>query len=147
MTNYDKVFEINPNKELFYSSQDYPGNKLMVGYINFGNAIRRLEKGEFYTIVTYIDGEKLPKEYIPLDSLDNGELVATVNPDVQLQYICDAGSIQRITKMRDSNYFLGPGIDKGNDEFNLLELAKKNLAELKSKSTSKDIIEESKIIN
>lgn len=79
--------------------------------------------------------------------MDNGELVATVNPDVQLQYICDAGGIQRITKMNDSNYFYGPGIDKGNDEFNLLELAIKNLAELKSKSISKDIIDESKIKN
>lgn len=51
MTNYDKVFEINPNKELFYSSQDYPGNKLMVGYINFGNAIKRLKKVNFIQLL------------------------------------------------------------------------------------------------
>lgn len=85
----------------------------------------KTKKSEFYTVVTYLDGKQFPKEYIPLDSLDNGELVATVSPDVQLQYICDAGGIQRITKMNGSNYFYGLGIDKGNDEFNLLELAKK----------------------
>ena len=136
MTNYDIVFKNDPNKELLYSPQDYSGNKLMVGYISLSNAISRLEKGEFYTVVTYIDGEQLPKEYISLnDRLDNGCLVATVNPEIRLDYICDeVGSIQEISKMQDSECLRGPG----NETFNLMELAKKNVTELKQQEMPKD---------
>lgn len=136
MTNYDKVFEKDSNKESLYSPQDYPGNKLMVGYISLSNAMSRLQEGEFYTVVTYIDGEQLPKEYISLnDRLDNGCLVATVRPEIRLDYICDGvGSIQGISKMQDSECLRGPG----NETFNLMELVENNINELKQKEMSED---------
>ena len=136
MTNYDKVFESNPNKESLYSPQDYPGNKLMVGCISLSNAMSRLQKGEFYTDVTYIDGEQLPKEYISLnDRLDNGCLVATVSPEIRLDYICDdVGSIQRISKMQGLECFRGDE----SEPFNLKELVENNINELKRKEMSED---------
>ena len=89
----------------------------MVGKINLNNAIARLSKDEYYTLVTYQEGEELPKQYIPLSGLssEDGTLFATFNPDVRyLHNICVNGGIQMISRLPDSitgspRYLLGPG--------------------------------------
>ena len=114
---YDKVFEQNIDRKFFYT--DYPGRKMMVGKISLKNAIARLSKDEYYTLVTYQEGEQLPKEYIPLNGLDSqdGTLFATVNPDIRyIQDICRNGGIQRISRLPElepgnPRYLLGPGPD------------------------------------
>ena len=64
--NYDEVFKEDVTKKFFYSN--YPGNKIVVGTISLRNAIARLNRDEYYTLVTYRDGDKLPAQYIPLNS-------------------------------------------------------------------------------
>lgn len=138
MTNYDKIFKDDINREFYFNAPGYGGRKLMVGSISLNNAIERLKKEEYYTVVTYIDGEKLPEEYISLnESLDNGDLLATVNPKNQLNYICkDSGSIQKISELSNSNYLLGPGPDT----FNLQELVEKQVAELTAEKNQENSI-------
>ena len=112
---YDKIFEQNIDRKFFYT--DYPGKKMMVGKISLNHAIARLSKGEYYTLVTYQEGEKLPKEYIPLNGLtsEDGTLFATFNPGIRyLHNICVNGGIQMISRLPDSKtgsprYLLGPG--------------------------------------
>ena len=139
MTNYDKIFENDINKDFYFNAPGYDGRKLMVGTINLSNAVERLKKDEYYTIVTYIDGETLPEEYVSLNErLDNGDLLATANPKKYLQYICkDSGSIQTISQLSNSDYLLGPGPDT----FNLSELVEKQVAELKAEKSQDKAIE------
>ncbi|MBQ6497859.1 MAG: hypothetical protein IJI58_04000 [Bacilli bacterium] len=139
MTDYDKIFNDDVNKEFYFNAPGYGGRKLMVGAVSLNNAIERLKKDEYYTLVTYIDGEKLPEEYIPLDEkLDSGDLLATVNPKNNLQYICqNSGSIQKISELSNLNYLLGPGPDT----FNLTELVEKQVAEIKAERNQNKTIE------
>ena len=116
---YDEIFERDINSKFFYT--DYPGRKMMVGRISLNNAIARLSKDEYYTLVTYCEGETLPQEYIPLNGLESqdGTLFATLNPDIRgINYICRGNdSIQGIsridfidrTKPIKPKYLLGPG--------------------------------------
>lgn len=141
MTNYDKIFEKDINKNFFYNAPDYVGKKLVVGSINLSNAIERIKKDEYYTLVTYIDGEKLPDQYVPLDeSLENGDLLATANPKLNFQDICRNGGIQRITKLSNGDEFLlGPGPDT----FSLSALVKGQVNEFKeSLNLEKETTEE-----
>ena len=46
------------------------GRKMVDGKISLNNAIARLSKNEYYTFVTYQEGDILPKEYIPYEKLD-----------------------------------------------------------------------------
>ena len=140
MTDYDKIFKDDVNKEFYFNARGYEGRKLMVGAISLSNAVERLKKDEYYAVVTYIDGEKLPEEYVPLnDRLDNGDLLATVNPKNNLQYICkDSGSIQVISKLSNSDYLLGPGPDT----FNLAELVDQQADQLKAERNPEKGLEE-----
>lgn len=111
---YDKIFENDLDKKFFYT--DYPGNKMMVGKISLNNAIARLNKNEYYTLVTYNEGDELPEQYIPLSEFtsDDGTLFATLNPNTFLSDICTNGGIQHISRLPDlssgsPNYLLGPG--------------------------------------
>lgn len=111
---YNRIFENNLDRNFFFSN--YDGNKIMVGRISLGNAIARLSKNEFYVLVSYKEGENLPEQYIPLNSLtsDDGTLFATLNPNVRCWNICRDGGIQRISRLTDlesgsPNYLLGPG--------------------------------------
>ena len=89
----------------------------MVGKISLENAIARLNQDEYYTLVTYYEGDILPKEYMPLNNLksDDGTLFATFKPEIRyLHYICRTDSIQMISRLpeKDSElarYLLGPG--------------------------------------
>lgn len=111
---YDKVFANDLDKEFFHTG--YPGKKIVNGKISLNNAKARLSKNEYYTLVTYHDGEILPEEYMPLTTLlsDDGTLFATLNPATQFFDICMNGGIQRISRLPDLNpgnprYLLGPG--------------------------------------
>ena len=113
---YDRIFEIDLDRKFFYT--DYPGKKMMVGRISLKNAIARLSKNEYYTLVTYTEGEELPEQYIPLSGFtsDDGTLFATINPNTRFSDICRNGGIQRISRLFDlspgnPNYLLGPGPD------------------------------------
>ncbi len=127
---YDKIFERNIDADFFYTN--YQGNKLMEGRISLENAIARLSKNEHYVLVTYTQGQELPKEYIPLPTLqsDDETLFATVNPDLRFWYICQNGGIQMISRLPNlpsgsPNYLLGPGNDKGDDTVSLEGLVMK----------------------
>lgn len=113
---YDRLFESDVNRNLLYDN--YPGNKLIPGRISLKNAIARLNKNEYYVLVTYNEGEELPKEYVHLNSLpsDNSILFATVNPNIRFTYICMDDKIQHISRVSDlssgsPNYLLGSGPD------------------------------------
>lgn len=113
---YDKIFEENIDMKFFYT--DYPGKKIVDGKISLENAIARLSKNEYYTLVTYCEGDALPEQYLPIPALtsDDGTLFATLNPDTLFYDICRNGGIQRISRMNDlssgsPNYLLGPGPD------------------------------------
>lgn len=113
---FDELYNDDVNRKWFYS--DYQGNKLVVGKISLNNAIARLNLNEYYTLVTYHEGDVLPEQYIPLDSLTSNDntLFATVNPSITLWDICRNGGIQRITQLPDykeegPRYLLGPGPD------------------------------------
>ena len=111
---YDRIFEQNIDMKFFYT--DYPGKKIVDGRISLENAIARLSKDEYYTLVTYCEGDVLPEQYLPISTLtsDDGTLFATLNPDTFFYDICRNGGIQRISRMNDlssgsPNYLLGPG--------------------------------------
>ena len=110
---YNSLFDQKPDQEFFYSN--YPGSKLMVGNVSLKNAQARLGKSEYYVLVTYKDGEQLPRQYRPLEGLtsEDGTLFATVSNDVYTPYICRNGGIQRASRLPDygnsANYLLGPG--------------------------------------
>ena len=114
---YDKLFELDIERNFFYT--DYPGRKMIDGKISLNNAIARLSKNEYYTFVTYQEGDALPKEYIPLNGLESndGTLFATLNPDIRyVNNICRNGEIQQISRLPDlepgnPRYLLGPGPD------------------------------------
>lgn len=113
---YDRIFEQNIDMKFFYT--DYPGKKIVDGRISLENAIARLSKDEYYTLVTYCEGDILPQQYLPIPTLtsDDGTLFATLNPDTLFYDICRNGGIQRISRMKDlssgsPNYLLGPGPD------------------------------------
>lgn len=115
MIDYDEVFSDDLGKKFFYTN--YPGNKMMEGKISLKNAIARSYVGEYYTLVTYREGDELPKQYTPLNGLtsEDGTLFATVNPNVtRMDYICRNGGIQMISRLSDETkgnprYLLGPG--------------------------------------
>ena len=116
--NYNKLFDENPDTEFFYNAPGYRGNKMVVGMVSLKNAIARLDKDEFYTLVTYKEGQELPKQYknVLLDSQDD-TLFASYNPDeVRVSYICEDGGIQTVSRLADNekgaNYLLGPGPDE-----------------------------------
>ena len=111
---YDKIFEENINKKFFYT--DYPGNKMVVGKISLNNAIARLDKNEYYILVTYNEGETLPEQYIPLTELksEDGTLFASLNPNIYIHNICNNSGIQKVSRLPNldsgsPNYLLGPG--------------------------------------
>lgn len=113
---YDRIFEQDINRKFFYT--DWPGKKIVDGKINLSNAIGRMSKDEYYTFVTYQEGEILPKEYLPLNELEsnNGILFATLNPNIRFNYICRNGGIQSVSQLptldpRNPKYLLGPGPD------------------------------------
>ena len=120
---YDKIFKDDLEKKFFYT--DYRGTKMVVGQISLSNAVARLNKNEYYTFVTYYEGEILPEQYIPLEGLTNedGILFATLNyNNYQMNNICIDGGIQMISRTRDSEsnsprYLLGPGPDILNLEY------------------------------
>ena len=136
MRNYDEVFKSDVNKEFYYNAPGYRGNKLVDGVISINNAIERLKKDEYYSIVTYMDGEKLPEEYVPLDEvLENGDLLATFNPKLNMADLVRDGSIQMITKLSNGDdYLLGPGPDT----FSVSELVEKHVKELKEANLDKE---------
>ena len=112
--NFNNIFKDDVNAEFFYSN--YPGNKMVTGTIDLEYAIERLKKKEFYTLVTYKEGDELPEEYVPIKMADNnGTLFATINPNILMQYICKNGGIQRASLISRPNanpvYLLGPGDD------------------------------------
>ena len=113
MMNYDKIFDQDVDRNFFYNEPGFRGRKLIVGVISINNAVERLKKDEYYTLVTYMDGEKLPEEYVPLDErLESGDLLATVNPKLNMQDIVRNGGIQMISKLSNGDeYLLGPGPD------------------------------------
>lgn len=116
--NYDKIFKNDEKQKFFYS--DYVGAKLVNGKINLEHAKARKELAEYYTLVSYQEGEELPKEYRRLSGLTSGdgELFATINLEhaPHMHYICRDGGIQMISRLNDaapgnSRYLLGPGPD------------------------------------
>lgn len=111
---YNKIFENDIETKFFYT--DYPGKKIVVGRTNLHNAKARLSKDEYYTLVTYSEGEQLPEQYIPLNGLesDDDTLFATFNPNNRYAYICMNGGIQMISRLPNLDdgsirYLLGPG--------------------------------------
>ena len=80
---YDNIFKEDLNTKFFYT--DRPGNKMVVGKISLENAKARLDKNEYYILVTYHEGETLPEQYIPLEMLrsNDGTLFATLNPNIR----------------------------------------------------------------
>ena len=115
--NYDDFFKEDINRKFFFS--DYPGKKMVDGVISLKNAKERLNMNEYYTLVTYNDGEELPEQYRPLNNLksDDGTLFATINSNIRLDDLCRNGSIQMISRLPDlesgsPNYMLGPGPEK-----------------------------------
>ena len=135
MSNYNKIYDSNPEIKHFYNNRGYEGKKLVAGTISLKNALVRMKEPfeEYYVLVTYKEGEQLPEGYIPISEYksDNGTLFATINPDpfkLRIDDICNynnPSSIQRITRMdmgkRDwihgdpnelisiPDYLLGPG--------------------------------------
>ena len=114
--NYDKIFDVDVNREFFYTN--YPGKKMIVGRISLPNALERLSKDEYYTLVVYNEGDKLPEVYTPLLGIreEDGTRFATINPNTQFSDICRDGGIQRISRLGNlpsgsPNYLLGPGPD------------------------------------
>ena len=128
MTNYDKVFDVDVNTDFFYNAPGYYGTKLVVGVISLKNAIERLKKNEYYTLVKYNDGDELPSEYVPLNV--DGINLATVNPKLHMHNICRNNGIQMISKLSDDVYLLGPGPDKFSLSFVVNEQVKEYLKEL-----------------
>ena len=130
---YDKIFEQDIERKFFYT--DYPGKKIVAGKISLENAIARLSKDEYYTLVTYCEGDMLPEQYLPLSNLasDDGTLFATLNPNERFFDMCRNGGIQRITRMNDlssgsPNYLLGPGPDTVSLEELVMEQYNKYMA-------------------
>ena len=116
--NYNRIFDEKPDMEFFYNAPGYRGNKMVVGRVSLENALARLDKDEFYTLVTYKDGQELPKQYknVLLESNDD-TLFATYNPDEErVNYICQNGGIQMISRLPDNEkgarFLLGPGPDE-----------------------------------
>ena len=116
--NYDKIFKKDAKEKFFYS--DYVGAKLVDGKINLEYANARKELNEYYALVSYREGEDLPKEYRPLTRLtsEDGELFATINLEnaPHMHYICRGCGIQMISRLNDAapgnpRYLLGPGPD------------------------------------
>ena len=115
---YDVVFDNNPDYDYFYNAPGYYGPKLVVGRVSLRNAIERLKKEEIYTVVKYHEGDKLPKEYVPLTNINvegNGTLFATINPEFRVNYICARSGIQQVgnisSRGEEPIWFLGPGPD------------------------------------
>lgn len=115
---YDKILKDNVNRKFFYS--DYAGPKLVNGKADLENVKKRKELDEYYTLVTYREGDLLPEEYRALTVLksEDNELFATINPQTapRMNYICGDGGIQIISRLNDaapgnSRYLLGPGPD------------------------------------
>ena len=113
---YDKYFGDDLDRNTLYTN--YPGNKLMVGKISLDNAMKRMSKKEYYALVTYMDGEKLPEQYVPFGEVESedGTLFATINPDVvSIDDICQGSNIQMVSqlgaKSMNPEYLLGPGPD------------------------------------
>ena len=115
---YDRVYKEDPNRKSMFSDENgFYGQKLMVGKISLQNAMIRIGHNELYVLVTYNEGEQLPKEYRPVETLksDDGTLFATINTQntKRINFICRNG-IQMVTQLRtddefDPKFLLGPG--------------------------------------
>lgn len=113
MKDYDKIFNQDVNIKYFYNADSYNGAKLVEGKISLKNALERLKLGEYYTLVTYEEGETLPEAYVQVNvETGNSKLLATVNPKLRFNFICMDGGIQMISKLSDDVYLLGPGPEK-----------------------------------
>jgi len=110
---YDEIYKDDIDRKWFYS--DYPGNKLVVGKIGLKNAMARMNKNEYYALVTYNEGETLPEYYVPYEGLtsDDGTLFATISSEIRIDDIYHNGKIQKVTGLGRPNesirYLLGPG--------------------------------------
>ncbi len=112
MKDFDKILEEDNQRNFFFNAPGYEGKKIMVGKIGVKNAEARLEKEEYYTLVTYQNGEQLPEGYMPLDESVGEELLATIDPRMHMSYVSVDGGIQKVSKLSDDEYLLGPGPDQ-----------------------------------
>ena len=91
---------------------------MVVGKISLENAMARMSNGEYYAMFTYNDGETLPEQYVPYEGLtsDEGTLFATINPAININYICINSKIQKVTRLGRPDgsilYLLGTGARK-----------------------------------
>jgi hypothetical protein len=140
--NYDKIFDNSKDINFFYTG--YPGNKLMVGKVSLKFAVERMQKNEYYVLVTYKEGESLPAAYKQLPNLvsEDDTLFATINPEmpIQLSYICRDNGIQLISRLgspkdTNPNFLLGPGPDT----LSLNELVMEQYSAYYDKDTNRSI--------
>ncbi len=115
---YDEIFEKDTNQDFYYNDDKRTSNIFIKGYISLEKAKQHLKKGEYYALVNFNEGEKLPEGYKCFTSLD-GEVYATPNSDLSFDFLMDGYSLQSIYKVKDDRYRLGP---KGKDIY-LLDLA------------------------
>ena len=141
--NYNEIFAKDINSEFFYNKEGYPKKLLVNGYLDLDKAIKRLEKGEYYVLVGYHEGEKLPDCYLPLPNelidfeLPEGTSLAIFNANEMVFAFCKNNSIQLISRLPDSakgaSYMLGPGPD----EMYLEDLVSEQLQNYKEKYCSR----------
>ena len=120
--NYNEIFNADVNMEFFYNKAGYPKKLLVNGYLDLDKALKRLDKGEYYVLVSYHKGEDLPDCYLTLPNelldfeLPDGLALAIFNANVPVTAFCKGFSIQLITRLPNSLngavYLLGPGPDK-----------------------------------
>lgn len=131
--NFNDIFKDNPSREILFNKSNYPKGILMCGFIDLDLAKVRLEKGEYYTLVTYKNGQELPDCYRSLDALDDETLLASVKPSQYISGINLNGSIQMVTQLNfdehDACYLLGPGPNTV-QLLDLIEASKEDLKQL-----------------
>ena len=120
--NYNELFNEDINREFIYNKEGYPKKLLVNGYLDLDKAIKRLDKGEYYVLVSYHEGEKLPECYLPLSNelidfeLPEGTSLAIFNANEMVYAFCNNSSIQLISKLpnsvRGAKYMLGSGPDE-----------------------------------
>ena len=140
--NYNEVFGEDINKDFYYNQEGYPKSLLINGYISLDNAIKRLEKGEYYVLVEYPVGTTLPECYLPIEAdkidfeLPDGLSLAVFNPEKLVFALCENNSIQLISKLpnslRGARYMRG----QGPNEVFLEDLIEEQLQNYKNRSIS-----------
>ncbi len=115
---YDEIFEKDTNQDFYYNNDIRTSNIFIKGYISLEKAKQHLKKREYYALVNFNEGEKLPEGYKCFTSLD-GEVYATPISDLSFDFLVDGYSLQSIYKINDDRYRLG---SKGKDIY-LLDLA------------------------